>query len=480
MDGDGPDPELPVRHRWPSALAIAPLLILVSLVSLSTSIVALPLNRLLEQRLCRDHYAMHSDLPEKLCKLDGIQQALARIMGFLDTLQVTGDFLATIPLSFLAERYGRRTVLCLNLLPRFFVALWALVMGYLGDAIPPSAAVTASIPAIIGGGDTLFNSLVYSLAAEMTDDAIIRATYFSWMTAVSSVIGFLGPAIAALAMSASLLLPFWTAILLLLLAIPAVSLLPRLGPTGDEELLRPMMSSSNPSARRMDSRSRSVLLAVTVRLRELVATIKAQPRNLGFLLATFFFAAWASSDTKLLAQYISTRYKWGFQAAGYLLACKAVVNFVILTLLLPRILRARGPVSQSRAQTTWNISCARFCLVMSILGAIMIAVSWNIWLLLPGLLVYALGVPLSVFTLGLLKSSSIAAQVEDYASDPGGPNTHLFSIVMLTKTLGSLVGAPTMATAWVLGIRVALYGAPFFASSLIYLAAVWVFSKLRV
>ena len=60
------------------------------------------------------------------------------------------------------------------------------------------------------------------------------------------------------------------------------------------------------------------------------------------------------------------------------------------------------------------------------------------------LIIYALGSALPVFTMSLVKSPLVALEHSD-AQD--------FSIVMLTKTLGSLVGAPLMTVLWVKAIE---------------------------
>ena len=56
--------------------------------------------------------------------------------------------------------------------------------------------------------------------------------------------------------------------------------------------------------------------------------------------------------------------------------------------------------------------------------------------------------------------------------------THIFSIVMMVKTLGSLLGAPLMAALWVVGIGIGGMGLglPYFVSSACYLVAIGVFA----
>jgi hypothetical protein len=73
-------------------------------------------------------------------------------------------------------------------------------------------------------------------------------------------------------------------------------------------------------------------------------------------------------------------------------------------------------------------------------------------------MVYALGSALPVFTMSLVKSPLIALPHSDVQD---------FSIVMLTKTLGSLVGAPLMTVLWVSAIKLGGIGLglPYFVSA---------------
>src|SRR6478735_8557406 len=131
----------------------------------------------------------------------------------------------TIPLSFLAEKWGRRVILRLNLLSRSFLLLWAIMVGHF-DSILPTRAILAGPVLSVLGGDCVFNSLTYSLVSNLTDDHVQRAIYFGYMSSVSYVVALLGPALASATMSLSLSLPFWLGISLLLLAVPTIQRLP--------------------------------------------------------------------------------------------------------------------------------------------------------------------------------------------------------------------------------------------------------------
>jgi len=273
-------------------------------------------------------------------------------------------------------------------------------------------------------------------------------------------------------------LPFFVGIFLLFLAAPVIGKLPG-GHAADpaEQESQPLISSPQLKATRPNE---SLFGAVVERLQLLHSIVVAHSRNFSLLLVSFVLTSLASSDTKLLPQYISKRYHWLFSSTGYLLSIKAVVNFVLLALVIPWILgrRRTSPSSADElSHTKMNLYYANLCLTVSVLGALAIAVASSVWILVPALLLYALGSALPVFTLSLLKSPAISPPTEST-----GKETQTFSIVMLVKTSGSLLGAPLMATLWAKGISMggAALGMPYFVSSACYAMAMLVLTSIQV
>lgn len=472
---------------------------LVALVNLAWSLYQLPLNRVIERRLCWDFYldvdpsiiGQDGNVPEELCKLDGIQQDLGSMMGLMETGWVAGDFVMTIPLVLLADRYGHAFVLRLNLVPRILVLCWTLAVGYFDHALPLPALALGPLSSVLGG-DCVFNSIVYSLVSTATHDRVQRATFFGQVNAVSSIfVAQLGPALASATMGISLWLPLCAGVVLLLAAVPVISGLPasntgspRIRHQHDQESTAPLLPQDT-----------NIKESVSGRISSVFKVITSYPPNFTLLLASFFLTSLASSDTKLMAQYISKRCGWKFTSVGYLLSGKAVFNFFLLYLIIPAILRRRRSSSpQSRRLSDpdvstiqdhkvadgHNISYAQTCLVFSVLGAVAIAMAATVWLLVPSLLLYAMGIALPMFTYSLLKSPSLMP-------DSSGPETSLvseaqiFSIVMLVKTMGLLVGAPTMAALWVQGVKVGGWalGLPYFLSAAYYALAMLVVTRIK-
>ncbi|KAK3937026.1 major facilitator superfamily domain-containing protein [Diplogelasinospora grovesii] len=488
----------------PPKTVIRALLGLLVLVNLSWSLYQLPLNRVIERRLCAEYYLSHDprviggdgSVPEELCKVDEIQQGLGKLQGGMETAWIVGDFIMTIPLVSLVDLYGRRAVLWLNLIPRIALLFWTFCVGYFHDSLPTNSILVAPLFSVLGG-DCVFNSIVYALVASLTDDYVQRATYFGQMNAISSIFAFqLGPALASASMSVLLWLPFWIGIVLLLLAIPTISLLPwELGPGVDThyEERDPLLWSSRRTAKRNRPLRHKISLKRVMfervyNIREILTT---HPRNFALLLCGFLLTSLASSDTKLLPQYISKRYEWRFANVGYLLSGKAVFNFILLTVIIPAILKRLRPkhLSPDDDETPFvgrqpqyvkedaaNFKYANVCLVFSVLGATAIGLAGSINLLVPSLLLYALGIALPMFTYSLLKSPAVSPSTDDETE------TQIFSIVMLVKTVGLLLGAPLMAALWVQGIGVggAALGLPFFVSAGCYLLAIVVFAGIKL
>lgn len=83
------------------------------------------------------------------------------------------DFIMTIPLVCLADHFGHRFVLCLNLIPRVFLLAWSFAVGYFDRVLPVKAILAAPMLSFLGG-DCVFNSIVYALVSDLTEDHVLR------------------------------------------------------------------------------------------------------------------------------------------------------------------------------------------------------------------------------------------------------------------------------------------------------------------
>lgn len=142
-----------------------------------------------------------------------------------------------------------------------------------------------------------------------------------------------------------------------------------------------------------------------------------------------------------------------------MLSAKAIVNFTLLAIIVPRLIRKlMSSRTVHKSDVRLNYLGAEVSILISIVGVLSVALAFRFWMLLAALIIYALGSALPVFTMSLVKSQLIALS---------GSDTQDFSIVMLTKTLGSLVGAPVMASLWIQAIKLGGLGLglPYFISA---------------
>ncbi|KAF1834478.1 hypothetical protein BDW02DRAFT_331432 [Decorospora gaudefroyi] len=471
--------------RTPSAMpsttgrrAIWPLVLLLVLVHLSTVLYTLPLNRVIELRLCQEHYQLHDpssfqpdrSIPEELCKIDSVQRRLAWLQGIMETTLVVCDFLVTIPFSFVAEKCGVGVVLWCNLIPRGFMSAWAIAVGKYSHILPTKAIIAGPFLNLLGG-ECVFQSTVFTLTSALTRDYVQRTSYFSYISSTAYVVSFMGPTLASFTMSKNLWLPFWINIVLLACAIPTIRMLPgtknmhtftssvEIGESvqESESLLRQRDASPDLYATAFETHP-NIFQSIVYTVRNMRSKILGR-QKFQVLLCSFFLTALASSDTKLLVQYISKRYEWTFAAAGYMLSAKALVNFALLAVVVPRIIHTSMSSNIVHgSETRLTILGAEISIMISVVGVLCVAMAFKVWMMLTALIIYALGSALPVFTMSLVKSPLIALAHSDMQD---------FSIVMLTKTLGSLVGAPLMTVLWIQAIKLGGFGIglPYFVSA---------------
>jgi MFS family permease len=184
-----------------------------------------------------------------------------------------------------------------------------------------------------------------------------RASNFSYISSTSYVISFLGPTLASFTMSKSVWLPFWINIVLLTFAVPVIAMLPRTTTKStsriehnnleDVDEIGPLLGE-DPVDQHIYSnafeRRHGVLQNIMHTVYKLISLIKGR-RNFQVLLCSFFLTALASSDTKLLVQYISKRYEWTFAEVG--LCCHVAAAYT--DCLTRRVISSRQrPLSTSR------------------------------------------------------------------------------------------------------------------------------------
>jgi hypothetical protein len=465
----------PPRRRRISSAVIA-ILIVITFQHFAAKLMSLPLNRVIEARYCVDYYRIHDpnviggpggdNVPEELCKVDEVQRKLAWLQGSIETIHVLCDLLVTLPLASISDKHGRKLVLALNIVG--MALLWSVivVVGRM-KVLPVEAMLFAPVLTLVGGGECVLVSTTAAAVADVVPEQGVRTTVFAYMSSVSYVTALTAPALAAYTMSVDVWLPFWIGLALLLGALPVVGCLPgrvRQGGSASRDERQDGddgESSALLGASRRNASSQSVVGKAIIQIKSVLEQLYARP-SFQLLIGIFFLASLASSNSPLLIQYISKRYGWKFSRAGYLLSVKALVNVTLLTIIIPSLIH----LASSRFGISGkdiNIAGARINIVISIVGALCIALAAKIGVLVVSLVIYAFGSALPVFTMSMVRVS----EKLDGGEEVRGVHGRDYSIVILAKTFGTLIGVPLMTTIWAEGIALGngFMGLPFYASS---------------
>ncbi|KAF2094187.1 MFS general substrate transporter [Rhizodiscina lignyota] len=466
---------------------VCALIAVIACQTMALRVMTLPLSRVIESRYCREYYREHDPsvishdgtVPEELCKLNSVQQQLAWLQGSIETLHVLCDILVTLPLALLSDRRGRRPVLLLSTISMFLMWTAIALVGFFRDVFPVSVMLAATLFTLIGGGDCVFISTATATATDLAADEVTRATLFAYTGSVQYVSTLVAPALAAYTMTLNLWLPFVIGLGLLLLAMPLTLLLPgreysseessthtsrnvdeQSALLADPSYLEEEFSPENPSpTAKEDNRIRPAFFEEIFKHLSSLCTSIFERRKFQLLMGIFFLASLASSNTPILVLYISKRYGWTFAQAGYLLSAKAAVNVILLTVIIPGFVNLASRKFHLSTRSI-NVGAAEICIVISIAGVLCIAGAINMATLITGLVIYALGSALPIFTNLLVKDPQmITIHSTGSAQD--------YSLAVLSRTFGMLLGVPAMTAIWTKAISVggAALGLPYFASA---------------
>lgn len=124
----------PDKKPWVRLVVLV--FLLVSIIDVGGFLSDAPKTRVFEENICLVYYRQHDpsqigsdgSVPEKLCKVDEVQQKLAMIFGWQDMFDaVPGIFLA-VPYGALADRVGRKWIFTVSLLGLQLSSVWILVI----------------------------------------------------------------------------------------------------------------------------------------------------------------------------------------------------------------------------------------------------------------------------------------------------------------------------------------------------------------
>jgi len=127
-------PPPPKKKPW--VLLVVLCLLLIAIVDMGAFLAEPPKTRVFEAKICLAYYRQHDPsaigadgkIPEKLCKIDSVQQKLAMIFGWQDTFDALPGILLAVPFGTLADRIGRKWIFTASLMGLQLSFAWILVI----------------------------------------------------------------------------------------------------------------------------------------------------------------------------------------------------------------------------------------------------------------------------------------------------------------------------------------------------------------
>lgn len=124
--------------------------------------------RLLNQGVCREYLLEHdpasivpgANIPEDRCNFPSAQQRLARLSGYLLSLDAFLALIFTIPYGLMLDRLSERSLASLNIIGFLLSSSWLLVVFSNWNVFPVWMAVLAPVFSVIGGGASIFDSVM--------------------------------------------------------------------------------------------------------------------------------------------------------------------------------------------------------------------------------------------------------------------------------------------------------------------------------
>ncbi|KAK3191539.1 hypothetical protein K4F52_002354 [Lecanicillium sp. MT-2017a] len=426
----------PPTHRssctWPWLHVVAVCISLAILSDCGETLFAAPRIRFLESIACTRYYTHHDpslvdrnngSVPERLCKIDPVQDKVASVMGW----QL---FFDSIPAILLPDSVG--------------------VLD-----LPLEYAWLSSLFYLIGGGPTTGTAILTTVVADVVP-AHLRSTVFFYRFCTDQVADLVVPPIAAVMMAKDTWLPLLVAVGLQLLTVILSLGLPETLPVSDE----PVDTDSAADTSSVDSNcgKRTTLLKRAKRSFEFIT----RDKTVASLVFTFLISKVGRQSSNVLFQYVSKRYDWALSQATLLVSLRAGVNIILFTAVLPALTTF---VLASKNAAVKDLRIGKASIVLLALGSLILFASQAAAVMIVGLIVTTLGMgfpPIIRSLVTFLVESHHASQTSDVG--------RLYAVIAAMEGVGSLVAGPGMAWAFRVGISWgrAWLGLPFAVAAFLF------------
>lgn len=448
------------REAWQTPKNISLLIMLaVLLFSLGDQWMDSPQTRIFEAIICYRYYEKAD--PSKLlmnrstvrpgaiggvaemwCKIDIVQSDLAALRGWQQLFDGFPTLLLAVPLGWVADTYGRKPIIVLNLIALILRAGWIQMVTWFWQSFDIRWVWLSTLFASIGGGSSVLTSTLFVILSDITPEAK-RAGMFMRAGAFNLLAALVMPPLAALLMDTSPWIPNFGGTILEILTLVLYTFCPETleyehpslprkpAPIQPEQLIAVPPIVNDLGGSHLSLAVKQVRGLVTDLAKSL--SFLADDWRVPVLISPFLIHMLVGVIGQLLLQYVSKRYEIKLSQAIILTTVRTGVIVLLLFAILPYISMWAIRNFDLSAQKK-DLYLARISITVFALGWILVGLSPNIPLVLVSLAITSLGygtwLLLRSFMTSLLQREQIA---------------RVYSVLSVIDTLGVMAGSPLMA-----------------------------------
>ncbi|KAH7378367.1 major facilitator superfamily domain-containing protein [Pyrenochaeta sp. MPI-SDFR-AT-0127] len=454
------------QKKKPWVLLVALVFALVAIIDVGAFLADPPRTRVYESNLCLIYYREHDpsaigadgNVPEKLCKIDEVQQKMAMIFGWQDMFDAIPSIILAVPFGILADKIGRKWIFTASLMGLQLSSAWVLMICYV-KTLPLQLTWLSSAFFCIGGGPVVAMAIGLTMISDIAPPEK-RTTIFLYLSASVLIAEMIAPIMAARLMEHGDWLPLLLALGIQQVGICIAFFFPETLHLRD--LPEPKDREDDQSIELQPMGGHFTLKAQVRNFQTAFHFLKSD-RTLVLVVTTFLANRLGRQAITLLIRYASKRYSWEIKKAAYLLSFRAATNLVAITVFIPltNLLLLKKLNLPAHSADLW---IARGSIILTTLSFFIMGIAAYPALLVLGLLVYNMGTGYNA----AMRSVSIHIVGGQSSPDVG----KLMSTIAIAESIGAMVAGPLLNEIFQLAMNLGSMwlGLPYLAAMVVFAA----------
>ncbi|KAH7013715.1 COP9 signalosome complex subunit 2 [Ilyonectria destructans] len=373
------------------------------IVEVSQFIMEPPLQKIMEDIICRDYYPDHvlrvPRIQDNRCKNNEVQKTLAMVRGWILAFEMAIPIVAQFPFGIIADKYGRRPVLFLSIFGCTCQTLWVMIILFFPNVFSIWAVLPGSLFYLIGGGGAMAAAMVWTIVADVVPVAE-RTSVFYQLTAVVLLINVIVNPIAGWFLRFDPWIPMWLSFGFLVLGTLSTLLIPEtlwLRRKADDRRRNGVShETGNPEGNENGNGTlkhrilQQAWFTVKNDIGHVWRFIFASKTVMILILALSAYLPIRLAFSNILLQYMTKRFHWEWSTATYISTAGMLATVASLLVVLPlaSIFITRryqyGPLQR-------DLFLTRISILFMASGLLLMTVAGVPWLFITSLVTTSLG-----------------------------------------------------------------------------------------